>query len=116
MNVFFDVQGTLLSGATPRPQAREVFLRIEELGHHVYMWSSAGEAYAHRAAFLLEVHDVSYGYFGKSDQIPVTVDFVVDDQPNIVRQYGGYEISAFNEDPDDQELWKVVERLGQTKS
>lgn len=111
MNVFFDVQGTLLSGVTPRPQTREVFLRIEELGHHVYMWSSAGEDYAYRAAFLLNVYDATYGYFGKTDHIPVTVDFVVDDQPGIVRQYGGYEISAFTEDPEDRELWKVVEKL-----
>ena len=111
MNVFFDVQGTLLSGAVPRPHAREVFLKIEDLGHHVYMWSSAGEPYAYRAAFLIEVHDVAYGYYGKTDAIPVTVDFVVDDQPGIVRQYGGYEISLFTGDPNDAELWKVVEKL-----
>ena len=112
MNVFFDVQGTLLSGVTPRPHTREALLKIESLGHHVYLWSSAGEAYAARAAFLLDVQDVAYGYYGKTDHIPVTVDFVVDDQPGIVDQYGGYGISPFTEDPDDEELWKVVEKLG----
>ncbi len=112
MNVFFDVQGTLLSGGMPRPQAREVFLKIESLGHHVYLWSSAGSAYAARAARLLELEDVAYGYFSKNDQIPVTVDFTVDDQPGIVRRYGGYEISPFSGDPDDEELWRVVEKLG----
>ncbi|CAN5658374.1 hypothetical protein BH24ACT20_BH24ACT20_16120 [soil metagenome] len=112
MNVFFDVQGTLVSGIAPRPHAREVFLKIESLGHHVYLWSSAGSAYAARAAHLLNLEDVAYGYFGKTDTIPVTVDFVVDDQPGIVQQYGGYEIRPFSGDPEDEELWKVVEELG----
>ena len=111
VNVFFDVQGTLVSGGIPRPHAREVFLKIESLGHHVYLWSSAGGAYAARAAKLLNLEDVAYGYFSKPDAIPVTVDFVVDDQPHIVRQYGGYEISPFAGNPDDQELWRVVEKL-----
>ena len=111
MNVFFDVQGTLLSGVMLRPHAREVFLKIEALGHHVYLWSSAGEAYAARVAFLLDVYDVAYGYFGKTGHIPVTVDFVVDDQPGLVRQYGGYEINPFSGDPDDEELWRVVEEI-----
>ena len=112
MNVFFDVQGTLLSGTTPRPNAREVFLELESLGHHVYMWSSAGEAYAYRAAFILDVHDMVYGYFAKTDQIPVTVDFAVDDQPHLVERYGGHEITPFQGEPDDAELWKIVEKLG----
>ena len=113
MNVFFDVQGTLISGGMPRPHVREVFLKVESLGHHVYLWSSAGSAYAARAAKLLNLEDVAYGYFGKTGPIPVTVDFVVDDQSGIVRQYGGYEITPFTGNPDDEELWRVVEKLQQ---
>ncbi len=89
MNVFFGVQGTLVSDGVPRPHVREAFLELESLGHHVYLWSSAGGAYAARAAKLLDLEDIAYGYFGKTDPIPVTVDFVVDDQPNIVGRYGG---------------------------
>ena len=111
MNVFFDVQGTLVSGGVPRPHAREVFLEIESLGHHVYLWSSAGGAYAARAAELLNLEDIAYGYFSKTDPIPVTVDFVVDDQPGIVRQYGGYEIIPFTGNPDDEELQRVIQKL-----
>ncbi len=112
MNVFFDVQGTLVSGGTPRPHTREVFRKIESLGHHVYLWSSAGGAYAAHAAKLLNLEDVAYGYFGKTDQIPVTVDFTVDDQPGIVERYGGYRITPFTGNLDDRELWRVVEKLG----
>ncbi|MDQ4106391.1 MAG: hypothetical protein M3157_04350 [Actinomycetota bacterium] len=111
MNVFFDVQGTLVSGGTPRPHAREVFEELEYLGHHVYLWSSAGSAYAARAAKLLDLEDIVYGCFGKNDPVPVTVDFVVDDQPGIVGRYGGYEISPFDGDPDDRELYRAVESL-----
>ena len=43
MNVFFDVQGTLLSmEEVPRPRAREAFLMIKEAGHDLYLWSSGG--------------------------------------------------------------------------
>lgn len=111
MNVFFDVQGTLVSAGVPRPHAREVFRELETLGHHPYLWSSAGSAYAARAANLLNLEDVAYGYFGKSGPVPITVDFVIDDQPGIVEQYGGYQISPFAGAPDDRELWGVVERL-----
>ncbi len=112
MNVFFDVQGTLISGGVPRPHAREVFQEIESSGHHVYLWSSAGSSYCAQAAQLLDLEDVAYGYFSKSDSLPVTVDFAVDDQPHLVEEYGGYEITPFQGDPEDTELWKVAEAIG----
>ena len=111
MNVFFDVQGTLLSGGSPRPHAREVFQRIEEMGHHVYLWSSGGNSYAARAAALLDVEDLVFGCFGKSFPPPVSVDFVVDDEPGTVDRHGGYTISAFAGDPDDRELLAVPEAV-----
>lgn len=111
MNVFFDVQGTLVSGGNPRPHAREVFQQIEALGHHVYLWSSGGSSYCAQAAELLGLQDIAYGYFSKSGSLPVSVDFVVDDQPHLVEEHGGYQIAPFNGNPDDEELWKVVEKL-----
>jgi len=111
MNVFFDVQGTLISGGRPRPHAREVFLELAGMGHHVYLWSSAGSGYARAAAESLGVEDIVFGCFGKSIPPPVSVDFVVDDQPDFAEFHGGYAISPFDGDPDDDELRKVVERL-----
>ena len=113
MNVFFDVQGTLVSGGVPRPHAREVFQEIENLGHHVYLWSSAGSAYCAQAAEILELEDVAYGYFSKSGSLPVTVDFIVDDQPHLVEEYGGHKIAPFDGNPEDEELWRVVEAVNQ---
>ncbi|HZY65947.1 MAG TPA: hypothetical protein VFE21_08725 [Rubrobacteraceae bacterium] len=111
MNVFFDVQGPLVSGGRPRPHAREVFQEIERLGHHVYLWSSGGSAYAARAAKLLNLGDIAYGCFGKTSSLPVTVDFVVDDQPHLVHEHGGYHIAPFDGDPEDRELLDVVEAV-----
>lgn len=111
MNVFFDVQGTLISGGEPRPHAREVFQEIENLGHHPYLWSSGGESYCARAANLLGLEDIAYGYYSKSGPVPVTVDFVVDDQPHLVERYGGHQVTPYRGDPDDRELWRVTEKL-----
>ena len=107
MNVFFDVQGTLISGGRPRPLAREVFAALIDDGHHVYVWSTAGPSYARSATRILEVEDLVFGYYGKHDHVPVTVDFVVDDQPGMAERYGGYTISAFRGDPEDRELLSV---------
>lgn len=111
MNVFFDVQGTLVSGGVPRPRAREVFGELTGMGHHVYLWSSAGGGYAENAAELLSVRGLVFGCYGKNPPPPLSVDFAVDDQPGVVHQHGGLVVSPFDGDPDDDELWRVVEKL-----
>lgn len=111
VNVFFDVQGTLVSGGRARPFAREALLEITHMGHHPYLWSSAGSSYAASAAKLLEIEDLVFGCFGKNAHIPVTVDFAVDDHPDFAARHAGYTIPAFDGAPDDTELWKVVEHL-----
>ncbi|CAN5183735.1 hypothetical protein BH18ACT10_BH18ACT10_00560 [soil metagenome] len=111
MNVFFDVQGTLISGGRPRPRVREVFLELAEMGHHPYLWSSGGGGYAAVAARQLGIEDIVFGCFSKFAALPVSVDFVVDDQRDFAESRGGYTIPPFDGDPNDDELWKVVERL-----
>lgn len=108
MNVFFDVQGTLLSGGVPRPHAREVFVELESMGHDVYLWSSAGAGYA--AAEALGVEDLVLGCYSKSAP-PVSVDYVVDDFPDFAELHGGYAIAPFEGGLEDRELLKVVEAL-----
>ncbi len=108
--MFFDIQGTLISSGEPRPHVREVFQKLEGLGHYVYLWSSAGGAYAASAAGLLGVEDLILGCYSKSAPPPINVDFVVDDQPGFTDHYdNGFTIPPFDGDPDDQELWKAVE-------
>ena len=65
MNVFFDVQGSLVFGGNSRPQAREVLQRLaEKMDRRVYLWSS-GASYAARAARLLDVLHTVFGCFGR---------------------------------------------------
>jgi hypothetical protein len=111
VNVFFDVQDTLLAGGIPRPHAREVFTELAASGHVVYLWSSAGAGYAASAAKLLGVEDLVFECYSKSVPPPVTVDYAVDDHPYLVEHYGGYVVAPFDGDPNDEELWKVVEKL-----
>ncbi len=111
MNVFFDVQGTLISGGVPRPGAREVFGELAGMGHHVYLWSSAGGGYAESAAELLGVRDLIGGCYGKYPPPPVSVDFAVDDSPGVIHRHGGLHVPAFDGDPDDGELRRVAEKL-----
>ena len=111
MNVFFDVQGTLVYDSIPRPHVREVFAKLADAGHDVYLWSSAGAGYASSAAALLGVEDVVFGCYLKFAPPPVTVGYAVDDHPDVVDLYGGYTIAQFDSDPEDRELWKVAERL-----
>lgn len=112
MNVFFDVHGTLVSGGRPRPHTREVFLNLAGMGHHPYLWSSAGSGYAASAARLLGIEDLVFGCFGKSVPPPVSVDFVVDDDPGMADRYGGYTVSAFAGNPEDRELLGVPGAVG----
>ena len=107
MNVFFDVQGTLVSGGVPRPHARRVFSELGSRGHIVYLWSSAGAGYAASAAKALGVEDLIAGCYSKSPPPPVSVDFAVDDFPDIAANHSGYHIAQFTGDPDDRELLRI---------
>ena len=111
MNVFFDVQGTLLAGGVPRPHAREVFVELGGLGHDVYLWSSAGAGYATQAAQTLGVEDLILGCYSKHAPPPVSVDYVVDDFPGFAELHGGYAVPPFDGDRGDAELLRVVEAL-----
>jgi hypothetical protein len=90
MNVFFDVQGTLVCGGIPRPHVREVFAELAGAGHDVYLWSSSGAGFAFAAAELLGVEDLVFRCYSKFAPPPVTVDYTVDDHPDVVERLGGY--------------------------
>ena len=111
MNVFFDIQGTLVSSGAPRPHVREAFTEILESGHGIYLWSSAGSSYATTVAAMLGVEDLISGCYSKSGPLPVDVDFAVDDQPFFVDLHGGYTIASFNGDPEDNALREVAQAL-----
>lgn len=113
MNVFFDVQGTLLTMEdVPRPRAREAFLMLKENGHDLYLWSSGGAGYAAATAELLGVADLVSGCFSKRSEPGVPVDFAVDDDASVVEAHAGYRIEPFEGDPCDEELLRAAEAVG----
>jgi hypothetical protein len=111
-NVFFDVQGTLMTmEEVPRPCAREAFLMIKEAGHVLYLWSSGGAGYAATAAELLGVADLVGGCFDKRQEPNVPMDFAVDDDASVVEAHGGYRIAPFDGDPGDEELLRAAQAI-----
>lgn len=129
MNIFFDVDDTILSfdGAL-RPNTHEVFERLIADGHTVYVWSGVGirkafvdrERLSHLVSGIYQkpLSDFSAGLerFG----IPVFPDFVVDDYPEIVAHFGGLCIRPYQHGshPDNELLAipALVEALWQSRS
>jgi hypothetical protein len=98
MNIFFDVDFTLVTwNYRLRPHVREVFQRLKEDGHTLYLWSGMGERWEvienfglHRwvtACFSKPLYD----HVARLAELSVTVipDFVVDDHEGPVLAFGG---------------------------
>ena len=113
INIFFDILGTLLTkDGDPRPNAREVLLKLAGTGHGVYLWSTAGGGYAAKAAWTLGVDDVISGCCLKRHPPEgITVDYAVDDDEGVVEEYGGYLVGPYGGDPSDSELLGVLDAI-----
>jgi hypothetical protein len=98
MNIFFDVDFTLITwDYRLRPHVREVFQRLNDEGHTVYLWSGVGKRWEVVEQFAL--HDLIadcfekplYRHVERLDELGVTVrpDFVIDDHAEPVAAFGG---------------------------
>ena len=105
MNVFFDVDGTIIGNydGRLRPLVREVFEQLRADGHLIYIWSGVGlrwiEIDQHRLRPLIETcfHKPIYDHHARLSELRVTVfpDFVIDDHAEVVRAFGGVTIWPF---------------------
>ena len=105
MNVFFDVDNTILGGldGSLRPGTREVFEQLLGRGHDLYVWSGMGVRSADVRRLGLEplvtgVYQKPISHFEDGlvrYGIPVMPHFVVDDHPEIVEHFGGHCIAAY---------------------
>jgi hypothetical protein len=121
MHIFFDVDYTILGrDFTLRPGTHEVFARLRDDGHDVYVWSGEGERWGVVRKHGLE--ELVVGVYGKplldyenrleEFGIPVVPDFVIDDYPEIVRAFGGVCITDYvsvHDGHNDVELEVVYE-------
>ena len=122
MNIFFDVDQTLISSSNAlRPGVLELFEALRVAGHTIYLWSGIGPRPEVVRQHGLEAY-VSGCYekpLSRYDEllrplgIPVRPDYVVDDHEGLVLHFGGTQVSHYLlENPADRELARVAERLG----
>ncbi len=114
LNIFFDVDYTLLSmDGSLRPGAREVFQRLVSDGHRIFIWSGVGMRTAEIRKHLLD--EFVSGIFVKpledfdnalpSFGVHVRPDFVIDDYPQIVSNFGGVVVRPYYfRAPEDDEM------------
>ena len=98
MHIFFDVDFTLITwDYRLRPHVREVFARLKDEGHTLYLWSGMGKRWE-----IVEQHGLHewitdcfdkplYNHRARLPELGVSVepDFVIDDHADPVDVFGG---------------------------
>ena len=119
LNVFFDVDNTLLMwDGSLRNHTRDVFQRILDQGHLIYIWSGVGirrwEMEVNKLDHYVTDYFIKplYDHRARLPKLGVTVepDFVIDDHRSVVEVFGGYHIPDIAT-PDDEELLRVAEAI-----
>jgi len=122
MNIFFDVDYTILSmdGAL-RPHVVEVFQKLKEDGHDLYIWSGVGMRTEVVRRFKLGPYISNIYVKPLSDHISEMTrmgidpfpDFCVDDHQEIIDALGGMRVRAFTfwREIEDHEMLKVYETI-----
>ena len=121
MNIFFDVDYTILGAdGSMRPDTEETFQKLIADGHLVYVWSGVGirKAEVRRLGLESYVSDVFQKPIEDFEQGLVTwgvttrPDFVIDDHPEIVRNFSGFLCSAYfwrnANDTEMRQIYRVI--------
>jgi hypothetical protein len=104
VKIFFDVDYTILSYDNGiRKGTHEVFARLVDDGHEIYIWSGQGlrwnEIREHGLdQYVTDVfHKPTWSYLARLEELGVTVmpEFVIDDYPEICEIFGGFNIKEF---------------------
>ncbi|MDG1990130.1 MAG: HAD hydrolase family protein [Dehalococcoidia bacterium] len=123
MNIFFDVDNTLIMwDGKLRNNAEDVFKKIIEDGHTIYIWSGIGIRKKEIEKVDLDKYVKDYfikPLYDHRARLPklgvnVSVDYVIDDHESVVQVFGGYHIPDIATE-DDQELIKVLEDIQNIK-
>ena len=121
MNVFFDVDDTLIAlDGSLRPRVHEVFQKIIDRGHVIYIWSGVGlrweevEKHGLRPYVRDCYQKPRWGHRERLELLGVDIEphFVVDDFKDIVEVFGGHAIRPYySANPEDREMDVVYEKL-----
>ena len=101
LNIYFDVDYTILGpDQSLRPHTHDVFARLIDDGHRIFVWSGEGQRWE-----VVRGHDLEryvsgvyekpiYDYEERLSLFGITEypDFIIDDYPEIVRVFGGIKI------------------------
>lgn len=120
MNIFFDVDYTIISwDGSLRPHVREVFEKLCEDGHNIYVWSGVGirwdvvEQYKLgsfvKGCFLKPTWD--YANALERHGVTVRPDFCVDDHREVVAALGGVAVTPYGVNHNDSEMLRVYEAI-----
>lgn len=118
MKVFFDVDLTLLytdgNQWALRPGTEEVFRRLKDLGCDIYVWTATGRSHAERVVHTFGLAHWVTACLDKDSDCPIRPDMVVDDDDFLVQKYSGVWVKPYRQvDPNDRELYRVVEAVEQ---
>jgi hypothetical protein len=121
MNVFFDVDYTILSSDyNLRRGTADTFQRLVADGHEVYVWSGEGKRHSVVRDFDLEPYVSGvyekpiFDYVRRLEffGIECVPDFVIDDYPEIVSVFGGYRVRDFYlKSVDDDEMEQIYDTI-----
>jgi FMN phosphatase YigB (HAD superfamily) len=122
VNVFFDVDGTIIEsyGQRLRPLVREVFEQLQVDGHTIYIWSGVGlrweEIDAHNLRSLIKTcyWKPRYDHHARLVELGVDVfpEFVIDDHADVVWAFGGVVVDAFDwYNARDREMERVYRKI-----
>ncbi len=123
MNIFFDVDDTLIAfNGSLRPHVYEVFQKLLDDGHDIYIWSGVGLRWE-----IIDRHKLrSYikDCFVKPTQnyvqgleilgIPIRPDFCVDDHVELVNALGGEAVKPYYwADQRDREMLRIYDAISE---
>ena len=121
MRIFFDVDDTIITwDVRLRPGVVEIFSRLREEGHDVYLWSGNGPRWEIVRRFELHDHILDcywkplYRHHERLEElgIPFTPDYVIDDHQEVIDAFPGVRIAAPTHPlAKDRELWRVYDEI-----
>ncbi len=121
MRIFFDVDDTIITWDVKlRPGVVEVFERLREEGHEVYLWSGNGPRWEIVRRFDLHEHILDcywkplYRHHERLEEVgvPFTPDYVIDDHQEVIDAFPGVRIAPPTYPLEkDEELWRVYDAI-----
>ena len=121
LNIFFDVDNTLIMwDGKLRNHAHDVFTRLKEDGHKIYIWSGVGirrwDMRRHKLDDFVEDYFLKpledHHERLKTYDVNVFPDYVIDDHKSIIDAFYGYHIPDMA-GPDDRELLEVLDAISE---